>query len=173
MHWQLSLFSDIRKFSYWYKKNANYFLVTENHFRTSKKEYLMSEFYFWYQKFRFFDIGIYKGFSDQEFRFLISKNGIYDIKKSKMFHDIRKWLGIVLIFFRNFLILKIFFDIKKYIFDNRYSNFWYQIITFFSYFNFFSDIRKSFSNIKNANIWYQNIIFWYQKIYWIFLYQKI
>ena len=71
-------------------KNAKYFLVSENHFRISKRNIWCQKNIFDIRNF-FFISGIYKGFSDQEFKFLISKNRICDIKKSQMFHDhIRK-----------------------------------------------------------------------------------
>ena len=76
-------------------QNANYLLVSENHLiiRYQKRN-------IWCQKI-IFDIRTYKGFS-----YIKNSNFWYricDIKKSKLFHDIRKWA----------------FDIKKK------SIFWY------------------------------------------------
>lgn len=100
--------------------------------------YWYQKIIFWYQKRNIwcqkiiFDIRTYKGFS-----YIKNSNFWYricDIKKSKLFHDIRKWA---------FDIKKSrFSDIRKWAIDTKKSNSWILIL--------FSDIRKSFYDIRNA-----------------------
>ena len=59
--------------------------MSTNHFLISKKEFLLSENNFLISEIPFFDTRKYTGFSDKEFKFLISKYRIFYIKKSKIF----------------------------------------------------------------------------------------